>query len=153
MTRQDLIERYKAGADVLEAAFAGLSDADLDRKPADGGWTAREIAHHCADSEMTSAIRLRKLLAEDSARISAYDEELFARRLHYDRRPVGPSLAAVRAARESSAQLLDQLSEAEWARSGTHEEMGAYGVETWLEVYAAHCHDHAEQVRRALASS
>lgn len=153
MTREELIDRYRAGADVLETVFAGLSDADLDRKPADGGWTAREIAHHCADSEMTAAIRLRKLLAEDNARIAAYDEELFARRLHYDRRPVGPSLAAVRAARDSSAQLLEQLSEEEWARTGTHEEQGPYGVKTWLELYAAHCHDHAEQVRRALASS
>ncbi len=153
MTREELIDRYKAGPEVLEAAFAGLSEADLDRQPADRGWTAREIAHHCADSEMTSAIRLRKLLAEENARIAAYDEELFARRLHYDRRPVGPSLAAVRAARESSAQLLEQLSDEEWARTGTHEELGPYGVETWLEIYAAHCHDHAEQVRRALGSS
>jgi hypothetical protein len=27
--------------------------------------------------------------------------------------------------------------------------MGEYSIDTWLEVYAAHCHDHADQVRRA----
>jgi hypothetical protein len=27
--------------------------------------------------------------------------------------------------------------------------MGEYSIDTWLEVYAAHCHDHADQARRA----
>lgn len=148
MTREELIARYQDGPDVLEAAFAGATDADLDRRRPDGSWSPREVAHHCADSEMMSAIRLRRLLAEDAPVIHAYDQELFARRLHYDRRPIGPSLAAVRAARETSAQLLAQLSEADWSRTGTHEESGPYGVQTWLEIYAAHCHEHAEQVRR-----
>ena len=146
--RRRLIARYREGPDVLEAAFAGLGDAELDRARA-GGWTPREVAHHCADSELTSAVRLRRLLAEESPRIEAYDEELFARRLHYRDRAVGPSLAAVRAARMASLQLLESLGDAEWQRSGTHSESGSYGVEDWLAIYAEHCHDHAEQVRRA----
>lgn len=149
--RARLIARYREGPAVLEAAFEGMPEAELDRPSEDGGWTPREIAHHCADSELTSAIRLRRLLAEDSPRIDGYDQELFARSLHYAERPIGPSLAAVRAARESSAQLLDRLGEPEWARTGTHSESGAYGVETWLQIYAEHCHDHAEQVRRGRA--
>jgi hypothetical protein len=80
--REEQIGRYRDGAAQLERAVRGLSDQQLDQRPADGGWTAREIVHHCADSEMTSAIRLRKLLAEDDAQIQGYDEELFARRLH-----------------------------------------------------------------------
>ena len=43
----------------------------------------------------------------------------------------------------------DVRSEDEWQRTGTHEEMGPYSVERWLEVYAAHAHDHAAQIRRA----
>lgn len=138
---------------MLEAAVAGLGDAELDRRPPEGGWTAREVVHHVADSEMTSAIRLRRLLAEDEPLIGGYDEEEYARRLHYGERPIAASLAAVRAARETSASILERLSEAEWRRAGTHSESGAYSVETWLAIYAAHCHDHAEQVRRALGAS
>jgi hypothetical protein len=33
-----------------------LGDADLDRRPEDGGWTAREVVYHVADSDTTSAI-------------------------------------------------------------------------------------------------
>jgi hypothetical protein len=41
------------------------------------------------------------------------------------------------------------LTEEQWARGGTHAASGPYGVETWLEIYAAHAHDHADQIRRA----
>jgi hypothetical protein len=151
MERTELIRRYRAGPDRIAAAVHGLSDAELDHLPRDGGWCAREVVHHTADSELTSAIRLRKLIAEEHPLIQGYDEMEFSRRLHYRERSIDTSLAAVRAARESSASILDCLSDAEWGRSGTHSESGAYSVDTWLEVYAAHCHDHAEQIARAVS--
>src|SRR5205814_5017356 len=103
--------------------------------PGPGEWSARQVVHHLADSEMTSAIRLRRLLAEDRPVIVGYDEPEFARRLHYDR-PIDGSLAAFRSARESTAELLDRLDEDEWARQGTHTESGRYAVDDWLRIYA-----------------
>jgi hypothetical protein len=153
MDRDALLQRYRDGPDRLEAAVLGLSDAELDYQPQDGGWSPREVVHHTADSELTSAIRLRKLLAEENAQIQGYDEMEFSRRLHYRERPVGPSLTAVRAARETSASILGLLSGADWGRSGTHSDSGPYSVENWLEIYAAHCHDHADQVSRAVEES
>ncbi len=147
-TRDALLEKYKDGYRQVVAALDGATDAQLDRVPAPGKWSARQIVHHLADSEMTSAIRLRRLLAEDNPLISGYDEEEFARRLHYDR-PLEASLLALRAARDTSAQILDRLSEAEWSRAGTHSVSGPYSVTTWLEIYAVHAHNHAEQIRRA----
>jgi hypothetical protein len=150
--RRALIAKYKDGYRVVSEALAGASDPELDRRPAPGKWSAREIVHHLADSEMTSAIRLRRLLAEDGAAIQAYDQDEFARRLYYDR-PIAPSLEAFRFARESTAQILDRLTDAEWAREGTHSEVGRYTVERWLEIYAAHAHDHAAQIRLARTSA
>jgi len=147
--RENLIRRYREGPLVLADAVSGLSERQLDHKPADGGFSAREVVHHTADSEMTSAIRLRRLVAEDNPQITGYDPDLFAARLHYAGRPMQPSLDAIRAARESTASILEALSEAEWERAGTHTEMGAFSIDTWLEIYAAHCHDHADQARRA----
>ncbi len=149
-TRRDLIAQYKNGYQEVVDALHGLGDAELDRRPSPAEWTAREIVHHLADSEMTSAIRLRRLLAEDHPVIQAYDEQEFARRLHYDR-PTAASLEALRAARLSSASLLECLTDDEWQREGTHSDSGRYTVEDWLTIYARHGHDHAEQIRRALA--
>ena len=151
--RSALVAQYEAGPAVLAAAVEGLSDAELDHRPADGGWTPREVVHHVADSEMTSAIRLRRLIAEDDALIVGYDGDEFARRLHYADRPIEPALAAVVAARATSAQILHGLSDAEWARTGSHSDSGEYGVEHWLEIYAVHCDEHADQIQRALAGT
>jgi hypothetical protein len=148
--RAGLVARYEAGPEVLRAAVAGLTEAELDRQPADGGWTPREVVHHVADSEMTSAIRLRRLIAEDDPLIVGYDGDEFARRLHYADRPIEPALAAVEGARATTVQILRGLSDAEWARTGTHTESGPYGVERWLEIYAVHCDEHADQIRRAV---
>lgn len=150
--RAQLIERYESGYAAVEAALDGINDAELDARPGADEWSAREIVHHLADSEMTSAIRLRRLLAEEKPEIVGYDQEEFARRLRYDR-PLEGSLLAFKGARRSTSPLLARLSEADWSRSGTHTESGTYSVETWLQIYAAHGHDHADQIRRARASA
>ena len=149
--RSALIAKYKEGADVIARAVEGLGEADLDRRQTPSDWTAREVVHHLADAETRSAVRLRQLLAEDDPVIQGYDEELYAKKLAYDR-PLALSLALVRAVRAATAELLDTLSDADFARTGTHTESGPYSVDTWLEVYAAHGHDHAEQIQRAATS-
>jgi hypothetical protein len=151
--RAALLERYRDGAGVFIATVAQLSDAELDVRSIEGEWTVREICHHLADSEMTSAIRLRRLIAEDNPAIVGYDEMRFSQVLHYDDRPIPPSLEAAAAARASTLQILERLTEAEWGRQGTHSERGAYGVEAWLEDYANHPWDHADQARRVLEAA
>ena len=107
------------------------------------------MVHHLADSEMTSAIRIRRLLAEADPQIAGYNEDLFRRTLRYDTRPIENSLEAFRLARVTTAEIMDGVSGEDWLRTGTHSESGPYSVETWLEIYAQHAHDHAEQIRRA----
>ena len=141
--------RFGTGYADVEAALAGATDEDLDRRPADGGWTAREVVHHLADSEAQAYIRLRRLIAEDGPVLHAYDEPEYARRLHYDR-PIVSSLAVLRAVRDASLELLQVLTEDEWARSGTHPESGPYDVDKWLRIYSEHSHNHANQIREAM---
>lgn len=150
--RDALLEKYATGAAAFRDALAGITDAELDARPGPDEWTAREIVHHTADAEMRAAIRLRQLIAEDDPVIQGYDQDNYTRALHYDR-PIGSSLAAVAAARETSAELLHLLTDDEWMKTGTHTESGSYGVTDWLSIYAAHAHDHADQIRRARASA
>jgi hypothetical protein len=149
--RQALIERYAQGHQTVLAALEGISAAELDAKTDE--WSAREIVHHLADSEMTSAMRLRRLLAEDNPVIDGYDEELFARVLRYAARPIDAALDALSAARRTTLEILSRMTPADWSRPGTHTQNGAYTPEHWLQIYAAHAHDHAEQIRRARAQA
>src|SRR4051812_39762827 len=147
-TRKKLIDQYKDGYRVVAEALVGATDEELDTRPAPNKWSAREIVHHLADSEMTAAVRLRMLLAVDNPQIAGYDQDEFARRLHYDR-PHEASIEAFKAARRTTTEILERLSDADWLRGGTHTEHGRYTVERWLEIYAAHAHKHAEQIRVA----
>ena len=151
-TRQQLIDRYADGPRVVANALAGATDAELDAHPAPGKWSARQIVHHLADSEMTSAIRVRMLVALDRPAIQAYDQEVFAERLHYDR-PIAASLEAFRLERVTTAEVLERLDDADWQRHGSHPEHARYTVEDWLRIYAAHAHDHADQISLARASA
>jgi DinB superfamily len=144
--RKKLIAQYLDGYRVVSEALADATDEQLDARPAPGKWSAREVVHHLADSEMTAATRLRLLVATDAPRIFGDDQDQFARRLHYDR-PIAASLEAFKAVRRSTGEILERMTDAEWARAaGTHTEHGPYTAERWLELAALHAHAHAEQI-------
>ena len=146
--RKKLIEQYRRGYEEVADALLKITPEELDVKPDPKKWSVREIVHHLADSEMIAAARVRYLLAQDRPTIHGYDQDEFARRLYYDR-PHQVSLELFRIVRESTAEILDRLTPAEWVREGTHTESGPYGVESWLKTYAAHAHKHATQIRIA----
>ncbi len=147
--RRELIRRYAEGYAVMLAAVERIGEARLDLAPPDGNWSARQVVHHVADSEMTSALRLRRLLADEDVVIVGYPEDVWAKRLWYGDRPIGNALAAIAAARATTVEVLERMAEDDWQRAGTHNELGRYTPEVWLEIYARHCHEHAEQLLRA----
>jgi len=148
MDRAQLIEHYRIGMADLEDAIAGITETELDRPQESGEWTARQVIHHLADGEAMSYTRLCRLVADDAPAIQGYDEPTFARRLHYDR-PIATSLALVGAIRASSLSLMAAMTPEDWAKSGTHTERPSFSVGLWLEIYAGHVHEHADQIRRA----
>ena len=146
--REQLVAQYRDGYTAVAEALSKITDKVLDARPGPGRWSAREIVHHLADSEMNAAIRLRRLLTEDRPAIEAIDQDEFARLLHYDR-PYEASLEAFRWARASTAELLERLTPDDWRRAGTHSEIGPFSVEKWLEIYGQHAHRHARQILEA----
>jgi hypothetical protein len=146
--RRELIARYAAGYDEVVKALEGFPADKLTAHPIAGKWSAAEIVQHLADSEMTSAIRLRRLLVEGKPVIQGYDQDLFATRLLYNERDIAPAMEAFRGARATTTQLLERMTDADWRREGTHTESGHYTAEDWLKIYAAHAHGHADQIRR-----
>jgi hypothetical protein len=150
--RNELINKYGEGFSEVESALTDFPPDKLTAKPFPGKWSVAEIVHHLADSEMTSALRLRKLLCENFPVIYGYDQDSYAESLRYNERELAPALDAFRGARATSLQILQSLSEEDWQREGWHTEHGRYSIEKWLEIYAAHAHGHAQQIRRLSAA-
>ena len=152
VTRGRLVEQYRDGYRVVVEALADITEAELDAREAPGEWSPREVVHHLADSEMTSAIRLRRLIVEDRPLIVGYDQEAWAVELDYHSRPLEPALAVVEAVRANTVPLIRSLPDEAWQRSGRHTESGRYGAEDWLRIYAAHLEEHAQQIEGNLAA-
>jgi hypothetical protein len=146
--RKTLIAKYAAAYDEVVGSLEGLSAEALTAHPLPGKWSAAEIVHHLADSEMTSAIRLRRLLVEDHPVIYGYDQEAFATKLGYNEREISQSLEAFRTARSSTVPILERMTEDDWEREGWHSESGKYSTSDWLHIYAAPAHGHADQIKR-----
>lgn len=144
--RKELIAQYNDGYRVVAEALTGATDEELDARPAPNKWSAREVVHHLADSEISAAMRLRLLVGSDNPQIYGYDQDEFARRLFYDR-PIEASLDAFKTARRATGEILQRMTDAHWQRAaGTHTQHGRYTAERWLEIYAPHAHGHAQQI-------
>jgi hypothetical protein len=144
--RAALIQRYADGPTRLRAALATVPPAALSWRPRPGEWSAHEIVCHCADSESHASLRIRTLMVEPAPVIVGYDQERWAQALDYHAHPLDAALAVVDAVRASTALLLRRLPDEAWRRAGRHTESGAYTAEDWLRIYAAHLHDHGDQI-------
>ena len=146
--REDAIRRYAEGPALLRAALARVPAHAMKWRPAPAAWSAHEVILHCADSETTSYVRLRFLLAEPEPVLVGYDQERWAGALDYHGLPLEPALAAVEAVRANTVPLLRRLPEEAWQRTGRHTESGAYGVLDWLRIYAEHLEGHSRQIEQ-----
>jgi hypothetical protein len=148
-----LIELYAAGYGEVLSALDAITTGELEAREEPGGWCPREIVHHLGDSEMDAAGRIRMLVAEPRPVIVGYDQDRWVDLLYSHERPIEPSLAALKAAREATLPLLRLLTDEQWRRAGTHTERGIMTGDDWLAFYGTHAHDHADQIRRSRAAA
>ena len=148
MDLKDAVNSYaQATAEFLSVA-SELTESQLDASHS-GGWSARQVIHHVADSEAQSYARLRRLIAEPGTQIQGYDEASWGENetLGYKDLPIAHSLEVFKAVRASSLEIIKRLTPAQLHLSGTHSESGEYTIKTWLETYINHPLEHAAQIR------
>jgi hypothetical protein len=61
-----------------ETLIRNFTARQFDTPYREGGWTARQVIHHMADSHMNAYIRFKWTLTEETPMIKAYDEKLWA---------------------------------------------------------------------------
>ncbi|HKZ36732.1 MAG TPA: putative metal-dependent hydrolase [Chryseolinea sp.] len=75
---QSNIMRIERLPNEVETIVSSLSSKQLDIPYREGGWTARQVIHHMADSHMNAYIRFKWTLTEPTPVIKAYDEKAWA---------------------------------------------------------------------------
>ncbi len=146
--RTALLEQCAAAPQAVAEAVKTYPEASWDYRAAPDEWTIRETANHLAESEAVGLMRSRQAIAEPGSDVRGYDEKAWTAKLHYDRRSAVDAAALFGLLRESTAELLEQLTEAEWDQSWyTHSEHGKQTLEDWLERYVNHAAGHMAQMQ------
>lgn len=150
LTRDARIAQIETLPFRLEQVLKGASDRSLDTPYRDGGWTARQVVHHLADSHMNAYIRSRLILTEDHPPLKPYNQDAWAALPDSASGPIELSLAILRGLHARWAAFFRSLPADAWPRTGLHADIGAVTLDDILESYAAHGDRHLDHIRMAL---
>ena len=145
--RQREIESYGAAHARLIYALKEFPSEMWQFRPAPDRWTIHEIVVHIADSEASSYIRCRRLLAEPGSAILGYDEMQWARALRYHEQSPADALELFRWLRHKSYTLIRDLPDSVWSNTVVHGEAGVMTMDDWLDTYERHIPEHIAQMQ------
>jgi hypothetical protein len=149
---QDAIGQLRDFPKQLKEQVQALAAEDWEKTYRPGGWTVRQLVHHCADSHVNMYVRVKLGLTEDRPAVKGYAEDLWAELPDYAA-PVEVSLQMLDALHQKLVYLMETFGPAEWERSYYH---AAYEKEYVLrdvvQLYAWHGAHHLAHIRLALGS-
>ena len=142
----EAIGQIKSFSADMFRAVSVLSTEQLDTPYRPGGWTVRQLVHHCADSHMNAFSRYKLALTEDNPIIKPYDEGEWAK-LADAALPIESSLAIIQAIHLKWGVLLDSLSPQDFKKTYFHPEKNRMqDLEEVTLMYAWHSQHHVAQV-------
>ena len=144
--RTAFIDQIAALPEDLNAAVAGLDDAQLDTPYREGGWTVRQVVHHVPDSHVNAYTRFKLALTENVPTIKTYEEAEWAELPEARSAPIGVSLALLDALHQRWVLLLRVLAPAQFARSFRHPELGLMTIDQQIAMYAWHGRHHLAHI-------
>lgn len=135
----------------LEKLVGDLTNIQLDTPYRDGGWTVRQVVHHCADSHHNSYVRFKWALTEDTPVIKAYDEQRWAELFDTKSSPIAPSLLHLKAIHAKLVHLLNGLSAEQLNRAFIHPADNSKVVlKENIGIYAWHSNHHYAHIENLL---
>lgn len=126
----------------IHACLQNFTPTLLDTPYRPGGWTARQVIHHLADSHMNAYIRCKWMLTENTPLIKAYDEKAWAETLETKSDPV-LSVALLKALHAKWVFLLRELTTDDLQKSFLHPETNKHvPLNRLIALYAWHGKHH-----------
>jgi uncharacterized damage-inducible protein DinB len=140
------IDQIASAPTSLRESVRALDDDQLDTPYRPGGWTVRQTVHHVADSHLNSYIRLRLALTEEQPLVKAYDEKKWAELVDARTLPVEISLSLLDTLHQRWVVLLKSMSDADFARTFRHPEVGLIRLDMNVALYAWHGRHHTAHI-------
>lgn len=146
-----LLDRLREYPDRLRALIVDVSDEDLSRAAAGGGWGPVEVFCHLRDSEAVFIERVGRILAEDDPFLPVVDETLWPIERDYASQNARIALEQFTENRAQFTRLLSRLDPADWQRYGHHPQHGEQTVHAIATHATVHDEEHEQQLRDLLA--
>lgn len=139
---KECISRIESVPAKIEAVLSTLTARHLDTPYREGGWTARQVIHHIADSHSNMYIRVKWMLTEEMPVIKAYNEKSWAETPETKLDPF-ISLNLLKALHVKLVTLLKLLKPADLLREFIHPETGKnVRLDRLIALYAWHGEHH-----------
>ncbi len=132
----------------LARRVRGVSRARLEKRPAPGKWSVRDILAHLSETELLWSTRLRLILGQNGVAIVGMDQDVWARR--YGRVDARRALRTWAALRDSNLELLAGLRGPDRKAWGAHSQFGQLTVEKIFRMVAGHDINHERQIAALL---
>lgn len=142
------LEAFQSGYAQIRDEVDGLTEEQMNYKPANGGWSIHEIIIHVVDAELVHIHRMKSVIAEETPLLTAFDQDKWSERLNYAGLDYNLYLLLFRTLRESFIPILKNLSAQDYQRMGRHNTAGEMTLEEILEHTIDHVADHIHQIRR-----
>lgn len=137
----------------LEELTQGLTSEQLQFRYRPGGWTIKQVVHHCADSHMNSIIRFKLALTEDAPTIRPYFEDRWAELPDGLDDNISDSIFIIKGVHGRWIKLLNNLTAEELNRTFIHPEHGkVFTLKENIGIYAWHGRHHLGHIRLALGA-
>lgn len=137
-----LINAFEQGGHSLAAWTAGLAPADLTSHPVPSTWSIQQLCLHMLDSDLAASHRMRRIVAESTPLLIAYDETAFSNRLNYHTADIKQVADLFRLHRAFTAAWLRTVDPADFARPGVHNQRGKVTLAEWVGIYIDHLTHH-----------
>ena len=150
MTRDDrrkVLESFGRAPALLSVILRQLPKKMWLYKPAPERWSIHEIILHLADSEASSYVRCRHLIAEPGVEVAEFDPARWAGNLGYFHQSTREALEIIRRLRKMTYQLLIAVPDPVWSHTVEYPKEGAISLESWIERQERHIPHHMDQMR------
>ncbi|MDD5149652.1 MAG: putative metal-dependent hydrolase [Flavobacterium sp.] len=141
------IEEIASFPERLKSEVSQLTNEQLDTPYRLGGWTIRQVIHHCADSHINCFVRIKWTLTEETPTIKYYHEDLWGELFDNVTMPIEPTIALLEGLHFRLAYLMKSLSENDLKKSFIHPEHSKeFKIEEIIGTYAWHGNHHLAHI-------
>lgn len=118
----------------------------------EGEWSAAYIVHHISDGETHFAGRFLLTLGADNPPLVLFNEEWYPEVLHYEKRTVNKSLAAIVGMRSMILETLSLVDDDKWNRTMARENGTLVTLADLVLQADGHLTGHIDQLRKLAAT-